>query len=80
MVSDRTDGPEGVPKVGTSDKVDNAKERLEGRAKETAGAVTDDDRLRDEGRTKQTESDLKDAGEQAKDAARKVGDAFGRDR
>jgi len=64
--------------VGTDDKFDNAKERVEGRAKETFGAATDNEDLRDEGRGKQTEADIKDAGEQAKDAARKVGDAFKR--
>jgi uncharacterized protein YjbJ (UPF0337 family) len=64
--------------VGTSDKFDNAKDRVEGRAKEAFGAATDDEELRDEGRAKQSESDIKDAGEQAKDAAHKVGDAFRR--
>jgi uncharacterized protein YjbJ (UPF0337 family) len=64
--------------VGTEDKFENAKDRVEGRAKETFGAATDDDELRDEGRGKQTEADVKDAGEKVKDAAHKVGDAFRR--
>jgi uncharacterized protein YjbJ (UPF0337 family) len=64
--------------VGTSDKFENAKDRIEGRAKETAGAATDDEELRDEGRGKQTGADIKDAGEQLKDAGRKATDAFRR--
>ncbi|MEN3361578.1 MAG: hypothetical protein V7637_5560 [Mycobacteriales bacterium] len=64
--------------MGTADKIDNAKDRLTGRAKEAAGAATDDERLRDEGRGQQTESDVKDAGEKVKDAADKVGDSFKR--
>jgi uncharacterized protein YjbJ (UPF0337 family) len=64
--------------VGTSDKFDNAKDRVEGRAKETYGAATDDEELRDEGRGKQSEADVKDAGEKVKDAMHKVTDAFKR--
>jgi uncharacterized protein YjbJ (UPF0337 family) len=64
--------------VGIADKMDNAKDRLTGRAKETAGAATDDERLRDEGRGEQTEADVKDAGEHVKEAAHKVGDSFKR--
>ncbi|HYT09703.1 MAG TPA: CsbD family protein [Mycobacteriales bacterium] len=64
--------------MGIDDKVDNAKDRVTGRAKETAGAATDNERLRDEGRGQQTEADIKDAGENVKDAARKAGGAFSR--
>ena len=64
--------------MGLDDKMDNAKDRVTGRAKEAAGAATDDEELRDEGRGQQTEADVKDAGEKAKDAASKVGDAFKR--
>jgi uncharacterized protein YjbJ (UPF0337 family) len=64
--------------VGLDDKLENAKDRATGRAKEAAGAATDDERLRDEGRAQQMESDVKDAGEKVKDAAGKVGDAFDR--
>jgi uncharacterized protein YjbJ (UPF0337 family) len=64
--------------MGLDDKLDNTKDRLTGRAKETAGAATDDEELRAEGRGQQTEADIKDAGEQVKDAAGKVGDAFKR--
>ena len=64
--------------MGLDDKLENAKDRATGRAKEAAGAATDDERLRDEGRAQQMESDVKDAGEKVKDAAGKVGDAFDR--
>ena len=64
--------------MGLDDKLENAKDRATGRAKEAAGAATDDERLRDEGRAQQVESDVKDAGEKVKDAAGKVGDAFNR--
>ena len=64
--------------MSTEDKIDNAVDRAKGRAKEAAGAATDNDDLRDEGRGQQTESDIKDAGEKAKDAAGKGGDAFRR--
>lgn len=62
--------------MGLDDKLDNAKDRVAGRAKETAGAATDDQDLRNEGRGQQSEADIKDAGEKAKDALGKVGDAF----
>ena len=64
--------------MGLDDKLENAKDRATGRAKEAAGAATDDERLRDEGRAQQVESDVEDAGEKVKDAAGKVGDAFNR--
>jgi uncharacterized protein YjbJ (UPF0337 family) len=64
--------------MGTDDKFDNAKDRTAGRAKETAGVLTDNERLRDEGRGQQAEADFEDAGENVKDAARKAGDAFKR--
>jgi uncharacterized protein YjbJ (UPF0337 family) len=75
----RTDTEEGTcSPVGTQDKMDNAKDRAVGRAKETAGAATDNDEMRDEGRNQQSEGDMKQAGEKVKDAAHKVGDAFKR--
>jgi uncharacterized protein YjbJ (UPF0337 family) len=64
--------------MGLDDKLDNAKDRVTGRAKEAAGAATDDEEMRAEGRGQQTEADVKDAGEKAKDAAGKIGDAFKR--
>jgi uncharacterized protein YjbJ (UPF0337 family) len=64
--------------MGLEDKMGNAADRVAGRGKEAVGAATDDEELRDEGRGQQTEADVKDAGEQVKDAADKVGDAFKR--
>ena len=62
--------------MGLDDKLDNAKERVTGRAKEAAGAATDDEQMRAEGKGQQTEADVKDAGEKVKDAASDVKDAF----
>jgi uncharacterized protein YjbJ (UPF0337 family) len=64
--------------MGFDDKVENKGEELKGRAKEAAGAVTDDDELRAEGQADQTESNIKQAGEKVKDAAEDVKDAFKR--
>jgi uncharacterized protein YjbJ (UPF0337 family) len=64
--------------MGADEKFDYTKDRVEGRAKEAYGAATDDEELREEGRTQQSEGDLKSAGEKVRDAARKVGDAFKR--
>jgi len=54
--------------MGNTDKVRNTAEDLAGKAKETAGKATDDEKLESEGRTDQTKSDLKQAGENVKDA------------
>lgn len=54
--------------MGTDDKMRNAAEEMKGKAKEAAGKATDDERLEAEGRTDQTKSDLKQAGENVKDA------------
>jgi uncharacterized protein YjbJ (UPF0337 family) len=54
--------------MGTEDKMKNAAEDLEGKAKEAAGKATDDERLEAEGRTEQAKADLKKAGENVKDA------------
>jgi uncharacterized protein YjbJ (UPF0337 family) len=62
--------------MGFDDKVDNKSEEVKGRAKEAAGAVTDDDELKHEGRADQTESKVKQAGENVKDAAEDVKDAL----
>jgi uncharacterized protein YjbJ (UPF0337 family) len=56
-------------------KASNKAEEIKGRAKEAAGRATDDERLEAEGRSDQTRSNLKQAGEKVKDAAR---DATGR--
>ena len=62
--------------MGFDDKVDNKSEDLKGRAKEAAGAVTDDDELKNEGRADQAKSSVKQAGEHVKDAADDVKDVF----
>ena len=62
--------------MGFDDKVENKLEDLKGKGKEAAGAATDDNELRAEGKADQSEASLKDAGEKAKDAADDVKDAF----
>ena len=64
--------------MGLDDKLDNAADRLAGRGKEAVGAATDDESLRAEGKGQQSEADVKDAGEKAKDALGSVKDAFKR--
>ena len=54
--------------MGDSDKVGNKIEDLAGKAKEATGRATDNERLEAEGRTDQSKSDLKQAGEKVKDA------------
>jgi uncharacterized protein YjbJ (UPF0337 family) len=54
--------------MGTSDKMDNMKDDMAGKAKEATGKVTDDEQLEAEGKTDQSKADLKQAGEKVKDA------------
>ena len=54
--------------MGLNDKLDNAKDKVTGEAKEATGKVTDNERLEAEGKADQTEADLKQAGEKVKDA------------
>lgn len=54
--------------MGLDDKLDNAKDKVTGEAKEATGKVTDNERLEAEGKADQTEADLKQAGEKVKDA------------
>jgi uncharacterized protein YjbJ (UPF0337 family) len=49
------------------DKAKNAAQDLAGKAKETVGKATDNERLEAEGRADQTEADAKQAGEKVKD-------------
>ncbi|WP_320673182.1 CsbD family protein [Patulibacter defluvii] len=49
-------------------------DRLKGQAKEAAGAVTDDDELRREGRTDQRVGQAKEAIDDARDKARSLVD------
>lgn len=57
--------------MGLDDKIENAAEKLGGKAKEAAGKATDDERLEAEGRMDQSKADLKQAGEKVKDAFKK---------
>lgn len=54
--------------MGFDDKLDNAKDKATGQAKEATGKVTDNERLEAEGKADQTGADLKQAGEKVKDA------------
>jgi uncharacterized protein YjbJ (UPF0337 family) len=62
--------------MGLGDKIENKADDLKGKGKEAAGAVTDDNELRAEGKTDQSKASVKDAGEKVKDAAGDVKDAF----
>ena len=54
--------------MGWLDKLRNKKDEVSGAAKEQAGKATEDERLEREGKTDQTKSNLKQAGENVKDA------------
>jgi len=54
--------------MGADDKMKNMGEDLAGKAKEATGKVTDDESMEAEGKMDQSEADLKQAGEKAKDA------------
>ncbi|SDP21556.1 CsbD-like [Pedococcus dokdonensis] len=54
--------------MGFDDKLENAKDKMTGEAKEATGKVTDNERLEAEGKADQTGADLKQAGEKVKDA------------
>ena len=54
--------------MSATDKIKNAIEDVEGKAKETVGRATGDRSTENEGRKDQAKSDLKDAGENVKDA------------
>ncbi|MBT2568727.1 MULTISPECIES: CsbD family protein [Micrococcaceae] len=57
--------------MGLDDKIGNAAEKLGGKGKEAAGSATGDESLKAEGKTDQAKSDLKQAGENVKDAFKK---------
>ncbi len=54
--------------MGLDDKMENAAEKIGGKAKEGTGKATDDERLEAEGKTDQSKADIKQAGEKVKDA------------
>jgi len=57
--------------MGLGDKIENAAEKMTGKGKEAAGDATGNDRLRAEGQADQAKGDLKQAGENVKDAFKK---------
>ena len=57
--------------MGMDDKLKNSAEGTLGKAKEGLGDATDDKSLQNEGKKDQSKSDLKQAGEQVKDAFKK---------
>ena len=69
--NDRPTETEGSLKMGWDDKLENKKDQAKGAAKEQLGKATDDEQMEREGKTDQTKSNLKQAGEKVKDAFRK---------
>ena len=53
------------------DKAKNTAQKLSGKAKETAGRATGNQRMEDEGRAEQSKAGMKQQGEKAKDAFRR---------
>jgi uncharacterized protein YjbJ (UPF0337 family) len=53
------------------DKAKNSAQRAKGKVKEATGAVTGDDKLRAKGKADQVKGNLKQAGENVKDAFKK---------
>jgi uncharacterized protein YjbJ (UPF0337 family) len=56
--------------MGGGDKMENAKDKAVGTAKEKTGQMTDNERLEAEGKADQRSADLKQAGQKVKDAVR----------
>lgn len=57
--------------MGFVDKAKNAAEEAAGKVKEAVGNITGDEDTKAEGQADQTKSDLKQAGENVKDAFKK---------
>jgi uncharacterized protein YjbJ (UPF0337 family) len=57
--------------MGIADKAKNAAEELAGKAKEVIGDLTDNKDLEAEGKTDQTKANVKNVGEDVKDAFKK---------
>lgn len=62
--------------MGMDDKAKNMAEDLGGKVKEATGKATDNEQLQAEGEGDQASADMKNRGEQLKDAAGNVKDAF----
>lgn len=54
--------------MGIQDKIENAADKVTGKAKEVAGDAGDNERLQAEGKGQQSQADIKQAGENMKDA------------
>ena len=54
--------------MGNDDKLENMGEKMTGKVKEGTGKATDDESLEAEGKMDQSKADLKQAGENVKDA------------
>ncbi|MDF2507306.1 MAG: ral stress protein CsbD [Microbacterium sp.] len=57
--------------MGAEDKIKAAAEKVAGKAKETVGKVTGDDKLVAEGKTEQAKGEIRDTAENVKDAFKK---------
>ena len=56
--------------MGIQDKIENTADTVTGKAKEVAGDAGDNERLQAEGKGQQSQADIKQAGENVKDAFR----------
>lgn len=63
--------------MGTTDKMKNKAQGVQGKVTEKVGEWTDDPEMRDKGRREQAKAQAKGAGEKLKDAGHKVADALG---
>ncbi|MDT0165901.1 CsbD family protein [Actinotalea sp. AC32] len=54
--------------MGMDDKIKHAAQEASGKVKEAAGSATNNEELRAEGEADQTKADLKQAGDDVKDA------------
>lgn len=61
--------------MGMGDKVKHAAKQAQGKAKETAGAATDNEELEHEGQTEQGEAHLAHKADQAEDSVKHAGQA-----
>ncbi|KAB1941989.1 CsbD family protein [Micromonospora sp. ALFpr18c] len=59
-----------------TEKARNKAEQMAGAAKERVGDLTDDERMRGEGASQQSDARAKQAGQNVKDAGRNVKDSF----
>ncbi|TQK18515.1 CsbD-like protein [Microbacterium sp. SLBN-154] len=57
--------------MGLDDKIKNAAQEIAGKAKEAIGNATDNDKLVAEGKADQSKANIKQAGEDVKDAFKK---------